>query len=360
MSFSLYLSNLSAEQIAFGYSSAHETLIALHVFIDCKHHPLHIPWVLNARKKINSVLKEEIEAFSIFYMRPIVPFWELHEESAIRPFDFDLNELVEKPIEVYYKTIVEIILGRKETDIFSDQQLRQEFSEVACKRYPQSKEIIIGLLENPNESRQRFINMLEAFWNACVKEEWPLIEELFLKDIAFRGKKLMKEGTCQLLASLSQEVDIYPNEERAVIRRISKEEIYFDEHDVLFLAPTYFAWPHLFVNRHRPIGINYSIMDHQLEAAHPMPPENLLKFFEAMGDFTRLQIVKYLSQKPRSTRELAGLIGVTEGAISKHLKQLGDAGLITSKRQSYYVFYQLLDKPFNDFPLSLSKFILSK
>jgi len=48
---------------------------------------------------------------------------------------------------------------------------------------------------------------------------------------------------------------------------------------------------------------------------------------------------------------------VTEGAISKHLKQLGDAGLITTKRDSYYVFYQLLEQPFEDFPKGLMQFI---
>lgn len=353
MSFSLYLSNFSSEQVAFGYSAAHETLIALHVFIDCKHHPLHIPWVINARKKITPGLKEEIERFSFLYKRPIVDFWVLQEDSSIRSFDVDLKEFAEKPIEFFYEKVVETILNRKLTR----QLLQQEFIEAASKRYPESKEVIVKLMENPEESRRQFITMFEAFWNACVKEDWPMMEELFLKDISFRGRKLMNEGPLSLLASLSKEIDIYPNEKRAVIRRISKAEISFDEGDLLFLAPTYFAWPHLLVNGHKPVGINYSIMENQLEATKPMPPENLLRFFRAMGDFTRLQIVKYLAQKPRSTRELAGLIGVTEGAISKHLKLLGDAGLITSKRESYYVFYQLLEKPFSDFPFGLSQFI---
>ncbi|NEY99168.1 helix-turn-helix transcriptional regulator [Bacillus shackletonii] len=46
-----------------------------------------------------------------------------------------------------------------------------------------------------------------------------------------------------------------------------------------------------------------------------------------------------------------------EGAISKHLKQLRDAGLITTKPDSYYVFYQLLEQPFEEFPNNLMQFI---
>lgn len=98
-------------------------------------------------------------------------------------------------------------------------------------------------------------------------------------------------------------------------------------------------------------------MDNQFEAKRPIPSEILLKFFRAMGDYTRLQMVKYLAQKPRSTTELAGLIGVTDGAISKHLKVLQEAGLITAKRESYYVFYQLIEQPFREFPQGLRQFI---
>lgn len=359
MSFSLYVSNLASEQILFGYSAAHETLLALHVYIDCKHHPLHIPWVIKTRKKITSTLKQEIEAFSLFYKRPIVTFWALQGNSAFQSFEDDLNELSSSSTDYFCHTIVQTLLNRKEklTDIIHNQQLQQEFIEFAYKRYPESTEVILTLLKNPELIRQRFINMLEDFWKACVKDDWNMIEDLFLKDIAFRGKKLMKEGPLQLLASLSQEIDIYQKEKKAVIRRISKEDIYFDKDNELHLTPTYFAWPHLFINLHNHVGINYSIMENRQEAAKPMPPEDLLKFFSSLGDLSRLQIVKYLAQKPRSTRELAGLMGMTEGAISKHIKLLKDAGLVDSKRDSYYVFYHLRDKPFVEFPLGLSEYI---
>lgn len=357
MSYSLNLSNFSSEQIAFGYSAAHETLIALHVFYDCKHHPLHIPWVINARKKISPALKEEIENFSLFYKRPIVSFWELSEDSTFRSFDSDLMEMAEQPIETYWQKIIETLMDKNRNEIHWDQKLHNELIELGDRRYPESKEVILELLETPEKSRRRFLQMLEGFWNACLKEEWPLIEELFLKDISYRGKILLDEGPFPLLTGLSDTIDVYPEEKRAVVRRISKGEIDLGDKDMLFLAPTYFAWPHVFMSLQHPVGINYSIRNHQLEAAKPMPPEDLLKFFRALGDFTRLQIVKYLAQKPRSTRELALLIGVTEGAVSKHLKQLENAGLIASKRESYYVFYRLLEKPFHDFPLGLSKFI---
>jgi DNA-binding transcriptional ArsR family regulator len=354
MSFSLYVWNLSPEQVAFSYSAAHETMMALHVFHDCKHHPLHIPWVIDARRKINSTLKQEIEAFSFLYKRPLVTFWALQGNSAFQSFEEGLRELESSPVEFFYTTIVETILNRKMAD---GQLLQQEFVEFACNRYPESEEIINALVKKPEPIKQRFLNMLEEFWRICVKEDWNAIEELFLKDIADRGRTLMKDGALQLLGSLSQEIDIDPGEQKAIIRRISKEDIFFDKDDELLLTPSYFAWPHLFVNLHPTVGINYSIMENEQEGARPMPPEDLLKFFSTLGDFSRLQIVKYLAQQPRSTRELAGLMGMTEGAISKHIKLLKDAGLVKSKRESYYVFYHLLDQPFHDFPQGLAEYL---
>lgn len=359
MSFSLYLSNFSSEQISFGYSAAHETLIALHVFFDCKHHPLHIPWVINARKKVSPILKEEIEAFSFFYKRPIFTFWDLEEDSSIHSFDHDLNELLNKPIEHYYEKIVGSILKKSVSyqHSLTDLGIYDEVRDKTFDKYPKSQQMLEELLENPVKSRQRFINLLEAFWNSCLKEEWSKIEELFLKDLSYRGDILLNRGPLYLLESLSQDIDLYPKENKAVIRRLSKADLYLGEKDLLFLAPSYFVWPHLFVKNNKPLGINYSILDNQNEAIQPVPPENLLKFFRAMGDLTRLQMIQYLAHKPRSTRELAALIGVTEGAISKHLKQLQDAGLIGSKRDSYYVFYHLLEKPFLEFPKGLSNFL---
>ncbi|WP_284035867.1 DUF5937 family protein [Neobacillus sp. 114] len=351
MSFSLEVTNLSSEQISFGYSAAHETLIALHVFIDCKHHPLHTPWVINARKKVNPALKQEIDAFSIFYKRPIVTFWGLQENSTISDFEEDLNKLSCGSSDAFFQTVAETILGPKKTN------QQQEFVQLACSRYPESKEIILALLEKPEQVKQRFLTFLEDFWKTCLKDDWSRIEELFLKDIASRGRKLMKEGPLKLLGSLSPEIDIHPNQKKAVIRRISKREIYFEKDDVLLLTPSYFAWPHLFVNSHKPVGVNYSIMENQQEAARSMPPEDLLKLFNALGDLSRLQIVKYLSQKPRSTRELAGLMGMTEGAVSKHIKLLKDAGLIASNRKSYYVFYHLLEKSFTEIQSGLAQYI---
>lgn len=356
MSFTLELANFSSEQVAFGYSAAHEAVVALHVFHDCKHHPLHLSWVLQARRRLSPALKEEIEAFRFFYRRPIVAFWELQEGAAFRSFEQEVDELMQAPIAGYAEKTLHMLLERSVSWAQwqqADAVIAEEVLARVRERHPGSLAVVGEFLRDPWRSRARFVEMLCAFWEACVREEWPRIEELFVLDITERGRALLRGGVLGVLEGLAPEISVNRKRQTATIRRISKAELTFGEQDVLFLEPSYFTWPHLFVKRTKPVILHYSVMELQQAARPEMPPEHLYPFFRALGDLTRLQIVQYLAQKERSTRELAELIGITEAAVSKHLKQLLAAGLVTARRESYYVFYRLLEQPFADLPSGL-------
>ena len=43
----------------------------------------------------------------------------------------------------------------------------------------------------------------------------------------------------------------------------------------------------------------------------------------------------------RATEEPAPLVGLTEAGLSKHLRQLAVAGLVVTRRDGYYVLYDL-------------------
>jgi DNA-binding transcriptional ArsR family regulator len=333
--------------------------VALHVLIDSKHHPLHIPWVLDARKRISPGLKAEIEAFSLFYLRPIITFWHLSADTAFRTFEQDLQELMALPVEHYAESVLESLLRGPCAlrEVQQQENLTNLAVERARERHVASVAVVEELIADPVKSRARFVQLLQAFWDDCLQEKWQEIEELMLRDITMRGGHLFQKGPLGVLEKLSPEITVDPLTQQATIRRISKLEITFEAQDQLFLEPSYFAWPHLFVKAQKPVVLNYSIMDHQRMARPPMPPDHLWKLFRALGDMTRLQILQYLAQEPRSTRELASLIGITEATISKHLKQLQESGLIVAKRESYYVFYTLLQEPLHDVNHSLLQFL---
>src|SRR5262249_12545381 len=129
------------------------------------------------------------------------------------------------------------------------------------------------------------------------------------------------------------------------------------DRDQLLLVPSHFVWPELTAVAHKEVHdgrerltalIVYSLAETQGEGRAPVPPADLLKLLRAAGEPTRLQILQLLAQRPRSTREIAGLIGLTEAAISKHLQLLHDAGWVATRRHSYYVYYRLVRASLTD------------
>ena len=68
-------------------------------------------------------------------------------------------------------------------------------------------------------------------------------------------------------------------------------------------------------------------------------PQDFLNVFRALGDETRLKIIREILNGTRTTKALAGKVEVTEAAVSKHLKILWEAGLLEKKRCGNYVEY---------------------
>jgi ArsR family transcriptional regulator len=71
--------------------------------------------------------------------------------------------------------------------------------------------------------------------------------------------------------------------------------------------------------------------------------EELLSFFTALADSTRLKLVKLLCEQREPgalcVNALAYRLGVTQSAVSQHIRVLRAAGLVKSKRYGYHIHY---------------------
>ena len=56
---------------------------------------------------------------------------------------------------------------------------------------------------------------------------------------------------------------------------------------------------------------------------------------------TRLRILRLLRERNLCVGALACRLGLTQGAVSQHLKVLHEAGLVTAERRGYYVHYRV-------------------
>ncbi|WP_308061725.1 ArsR/SmtB family transcription factor [Streptomyces scabiei] len=77
----------------------------------------------------------------------------------------------------------------------------------------------------------------------------------------------------------------------------------------------------------------------------------------ALADDTRLRTLRLISEQPRSTQELAPLVGITEAGLSKQLRVLSEAGLVERRREGYYVLYRMIPEQVAALAPSLEAFL---
>lgn len=70
--------------------------------------------------------------------------------------------------------------------------------------------------------------------------------------------------------------------------------------------------------------------------------------FVALGEPSRLRIVDLLRAGPLSVGAIAEALGIRQPQVSKHLRVLGDSGLVSSQAQARQRIYQLEAEPFED------------
>jgi DNA-binding transcriptional ArsR family regulator len=66
--------------------------------------------------------------------------------------------------------------------------------------------------------------------------------------------------------------------------------------------------------------------------------------FDALGDPNRRAIVELLRRGDRSVRELADDLPISRPAVSRHLRLLKDAGLVTDRAEGTRRLYSLHDE----------------
>ena len=72
-----------------------------------------------------------------------------------------------------------------------------------------------------------------------------------------------------------------------------------------------------------------------------MNDPQLLDFFKALADASRLKIIGLLSQEPFTVEQLAAMLELRPSTVSHHLARLSKAGLVSAQAEGYYNVYQL-------------------
>jgi ArsR family transcriptional regulator, arsenate/arsenite/antimonite-responsive transcriptional repressor len=65
------------------------------------------------------------------------------------------------------------------------------------------------------------------------------------------------------------------------------------------------------------------------------------ELFKLLSVDKRIEIVELLKKEDMSVNAIADTMGITQSAVSQHLRVLKSAGLVKDERRGYFIFYSL-------------------
>jgi DNA-binding transcriptional ArsR family regulator len=110
----------------------------------------------------------------------------------------------------------------------------------------------------------------------------------------------------------------------------------------VLLAPSVFVRPFNFIHQHADWRMFwYPVADEVLETEAGEPSSSMVRLFRALGDPTRLTVLRLLTERDWYLTELATKVELSKPTMKHHLALLRAAGLVTVIEEGSLTYYRL-------------------
>ena len=317
-----------------------------------RRHAAQHHWVRRARRLAPS-LRRRLEAFRFAWILGPPDFMLPAGRTA--GFGAELRRLQRLPSELVAFEFLRPMWdhgGDRDPAVFARDDVRAQVARRAraTRSDPQLAQL---LFDDADELRRRFLELLADYWEEAFAAEWVRVEPRLRAAVdESRGR------VYPLLESLRPRLRVDTERHEFGIDIPHDHRVEVTTANPLTLVPSVFVWPGLQLNCDPPFPLTlvYPAPSVAREARPQVPDPELLRLLRALGDDTRLRAVRLIAQAPRSTQELAALVGISEAGLSKHLRVLSDAGVVEATREGYYVLYSLSRRRLRDVSKLLAEF----
>ncbi len=77
-----------------------------------------------------------------------------------------------------------------------------------------------------------------------------------------------------------------------------------------------------------------------------MNANNYVEIFKALGDETRVNVIKILSKENKCACQILEAFNISQSTLSHHMKILTDSGLVVAKKEGKWVYYKINEDMF--------------
>lgn len=206
-------------------------------------------------------------------------------------------------------------------------------------QYISQKDVVI-FIRNMEALRNDLSALIKAYWEQAFSYVWRDIEKNISQAIMRSKFECSNQGDCiQYISNLHN--DIYVTKRQVFLKKDITYMIPLDEITQIHIFPSNFSDPELLMDRFENSLIIYYNMKLKTIVDELGEPEDLCNIFKAMGDVSRLKIIKMLWDAPATTQYISNVLGLAASTVSAHLKALKAVGLVNSKTIKKYVYYEV-------------------
>ncbi len=295
-------------------------------------------------RRLTPALKQEIRAFGFLYSQVTADFMLPKRAETPQTFLDAVEAFAALPPEWAQYELARPTFFYLEEDAGGPESLEREEVRAKVRRVvsaygPVGAALADQLLDDPAAVQARVAAMLADYWEQSFEEEWTRLEPI----LAVEVERAQGTDPIVLLGAVRSEVRVDAQQRLLVRRSCHEHDVTVGKGNPLRLIPSVYVWPHVRVNCDPPWPLAVLHPPASMPTGHvgKSPPAPLVNALRAVADPTRLRILRLVGEQPRSTEELAPLVALSESGLSKHLRALTDAGLISRGRSGWYVLYRL-------------------
>ncbi len=176
------------------------------------------------------------------------------------------------------------------------------------------------------DASMRQLRQLGHAWLAAFEPIEARIGRIHANDIATRKADIANLPADQAIEAITGGIRILPEPR---VRR-------------MLLAPSVFMRPFNYVHQHADWRlICYPVSDEVIETDSGQPSGAMVRLFRALGDPTRLQVLRLLTERDWYLTELATKLELSKPTMKHHLALLRAAGLVTVIQEGALTYYRI-------------------
>jgi DNA-binding transcriptional ArsR family regulator len=190
---------------------------------------------------------------------------------------------------------------------------------------PELGDAVRGLATD-TERRMRLAIEAAHTWLAAFASIEPRLEKIYASDMALRRVDLAELAPADALERITGGLRLLPE------RRLRR----------VLLGPCVFVRPFNFIQQRGDWRMFwYPVADEVLETEAGEPSAAMVRLFRALGDPTRLQVLRLLTERDWYLTELAIRVELSKPTMKHHLALLRAAGLVTVIEEGSLTYYRL-------------------